>query len=686
MKHYRLTALFAFLALVVAACDDPEPEKQTLSVSPTTVSFTEEGGSAILTVTSNNTWYVDVQDSWLKASTTAGTGNGTIELTAGANAGDARSTTVTVKGSDITCTVNASQEAHVVKTVSLKEVRALYKGTDYKITDDIFTEGVVISDYRRDTDGGLNNYSSARTIIISDGEAGLMLYCGAENKTFARGDKVRVSLKGQTLSVYNNGPVQVNGLPLANIEKVGTQAPVAKEVTLDELLTGNYECLYVAVKDVQLKEELIGTTFVRKNDAGEEQNTSLAFEGKDGRDFDLFTSKYAVFRGETVPTGSGVLKGIAGKYGARIQLSISEKGDFAGLTGARFSTGAHFSLSFTEYPAWGDAGSFDVTITSDVEWTASSSDAGFTLSPAQGTGTEKVKVSFNDNPSSTSVRTAVITFKTTSSAVSTKELTLTVTQQPFEVLTPSAVQPWMEMPAVPSAQNRAFFSHDMTYNGVATRNYSFCMDLDNKVALWVAYPLYKGLTTGTGRSDKWAYDPLVPRRYQGDASRSYTGYDRGHQLPSADRLCTAEANEATFYYTNITPQNADLNQGLWETMEKKVRDQISSSDTLYVVTGCGFKTGGTVQYVKDAQGRDVAVPDYYYKVVLKYKAGTANGGYSAIGFLVDNKAYGNQTVSKSFAKTVDEIETLTGIDFFVNLKDEYQKEAEARYDASSWGL
>ena len=141
--------------------------------------------------------------------------------------------------------------------------------------------------------------------------------------------------------------------------------------------------------------------------------------------------------------GSGVLKGIAGKYGARIQLSISEKGDFAGLTGARFSTGAHFSLSFTEYPAWGDAGSFDVTLTSDVEWTASSSDAGFTLSPDKGTGTEKVKVSFNDNPSSTSVRTAVLTFKTTSSAVSKKELTLTVTQQPYEVLTPSAVQPWM---------------------------------------------------------------------------------------------------------------------------------------------------------------------------------------------------------------------------------------------------
>ena len=157
MKHYILPALFACLALVVAACHEPEPEKQTLSVSPTTVSFTEEGGSALLTVSSNNAWYVEVQDSWLKASTFAGSGDGTIDLTASANAGDARTTTVTVKGGDITVTVSVSQEAHVVQTLSIKEVRALYKGTDYKIADDVFTEGVVISDYRRDTDGGLNN-------------------------------------------------------------------------------------------------------------------------------------------------------------------------------------------------------------------------------------------------------------------------------------------------------------------------------------------------------------------------------------------------------------------------------------------------------------------------------------------------------------------------------------------------
>ena len=693
MKSSRLSILFAVLVFAVSACGTPEPEKVTVtvSVSPSSISFTDDGGTVSIQVTSNGNWYIETLGAWFKPDKFSGSGNASVSVTAETNAEGERTGTLTFKTADQSAAVQVRQDAHVAKTLSLSEVRALYKGTDFRINDDIVTEGQVISDYRRDTDGGLNNYSSAKTMVISDGAAGLMLYCTAENKDFARGDKVRLYLKGQTLSVYNGGPVQVNGMPFKDgsgkvlIEKIGSSAPTAREISLDELLSGDFESMYVAVRDVQVTEDNIGKTFVRKDNNGKPVNTSIAFEGKDGRDFDLFTSQYAVFGEKTVPEGSGILKGIAGKYGARIQMSISELGDFAGLTGDRFATGTHFSLSFTEYPVWGDAGSFEVMINSDVEWTASSSDPGFTLSPDKGNGSELVTVHFNDNPSSTSVRTAVITFKATGGSISGKEVTLTVTQQPFEVLKPSGIQAWMEMPAVPANEDMAFFTHDMTYNGAKARNYSFWLDLKKRVSLWVAYPLYAGMTSGTTRVDKWAFDPIVPRRYQNNASRSFNDYDRGHQLPSADRLCSDEANEQTFYFTNITPQNPDLNQGIWETLEKKVRDQIPSSDTLYVVTGCGFKSE-TVRYTKDASGHDVAVPDYYYKVILKYKAGTANGGYSAIGFVLDNKAYGNQEISKTYAKSVDEVEKLTGLDFFVNLKDDYEKTAEAKYDASSWGL
>ena len=688
MKFPRLPIVLAAVMLFLVSCERPEPEKETVtvSVSPVSLSFATEGGTETISVSSNGLWYAKADGSWLVLSASSGYGNGTLQVSASANGGDARNGQIVFETADQKASVSVSQLMYVKPEAvkrSIKEIRSLYKGSDYKIAEDVFVEGTVISDYRRDTDGGLNNYTSAKTIVISDGEAGLMLYCSGDNKTFARGQKVRVSLLGQTLSVYGQGVVQVNGLPLDNIQYLGTETPVAKEITALELVSGQYECMYVAVKDVQVLDEDLGKSFATSS-----ANTSIAFTDKDGVSFDLFTSRYATFREEIVPSGSGTLKGIAGKYGARYQLTISDKADYAGLTGARFASAGYFYLETSDRTVSGDAGTFNISLMSSVAWKASCSNTAFTISPASGTGSAQITVTYSDNPSASDYRTAVVSITTEDESVAQKELRLTVVQQPFEMLVQSEVKPWLEMPAVKEEEGRAFFSHDMTWKNQVVRNYSFWYDLSGRVALWVAYPLYQGMLSGVKRTDKWEYDPLVPKRYQGEVYNSYAGYDRGHQLPSADRLCNVAANEQTFYFTNITPQNADLNQGLWERLEAHVRERLSGADTLYVVTGCVLTTESdpTPQYVKDNKGNDVAIPKAYYKVILRYKAGEANGGYSAIGFWMENKRYGSTALSKDFARTVDQIEALTGHDFFVNLKDEYEKEAESKYDASVWGL
>ena len=688
MRHFRQLLFLVALTMFVASCGDPqpEPEKVTVSASPSSMEFGMEGGESSLSVTSNGLWYARADQSWIKVSPTSGSGNGTVKVTASPNNSDARTGSVVLETVDNKATVSVSQNGYVKPqpvTKTIREVRAMYQGKDYKITNDVYMEGLVISDYRRDTDGGLNNYTSAKTIIVSDGDAGIMLYCATENKEFARGQKVRIHLLDQVLSVYQDGAIQVNGLPMDRIVPAGLETPVAKEITVDQLLSGDYECMYVAVKEVQVRQEYLSQPFYNATNKG-----SIGFEGKSGGKFDLFSSQYSVFKDEVVPSGSGTLKGIAGKYASHIQVTISAKSDLAGLTGDRYNTGSYFSIPKTEASVSGDAGSFALMLSANVAWKASSSDASFTVTPASGTSGGEVTISYTDNPSSTESRHAVISFTTEDAGVAEKTLKLTVTQQPFEALVQSAVQPWLEMPAVKAEEGKAFFSHDMSYEGKEVRNYSFWHDLNNRVALWVAYPLYKGMTTGTSRTDKWAYDPIVPRRYQADATYSFSGYDRGHQIPSADRLCNAAANEQTFYFTNITPQNKNFNQGIWETLEVQVRNQVSTCDTLYVVTGCVLSTESdpAITYVKDTQGKDVAVPKAYYKVVLRYKAGEANGGYDAIGFWLENRSYGSETIKRSHACSVDDIETRTGIDFFVNLKDDYEKEAESKYDASKWGL
>lgn len=690
MKAVRLLFLFASLLLVTVSCEKPQPEPQKekllVSVAPATLSFPSEGGQATFAVNCNGLWYVRANESWLQVTPTSGSGTGTVTVTATANASDARTGSIVVESTDDKKTVSVSQEMYVKPapaTKTIREIRALYPGKDYKITQDLLVEGVVISDFRRDTDGGLNNYSSAKTIIISDGDAGLMLYCDGDNKTFARGQKVRVHLKDQTLSVYMDGALQVKNLSLTNVEYLGEGTPEAKQITLDQLLDNSFESMYVAVPDVQVKESFLGQTFYTATNKG-----SVTFEGKAGGSFDLFTSQYAVFKDEVVPSGSGMLKGIAGKYSGRIQLVVSEKADYAGMTGPRFTGEPYFTVAKTEASVSGDAGSFTVTVSANVPWTASSSNSAFTVTPASGSTGGNVTVAYTENPSTTDARQAVITF-TTEANVSTKKYTLTITQQALEAVVQSPVANWLELPFMQATEGMGYFSHDMVYKDYNVRNYSFWYDLNNRVALWVAYPLYSGMTRGVSRTDKWDYDPLVPRRYQGDvATRSYTGYDRGHQLPSADRLCTTAANEQTFYFTNITPQNSSLNQNIWQQLEDLIRNQISSSDTLYVVTGCMLRLQDTdeINYIKDNQGRDVAVPRAYFKAVLKYKAGDANGGYSAIGFWLENRSYGSQTISRNDACSVSELERRTGFNFFHNLNDTYEKEAEYKYDASHWGL
>ena len=256
---------------------------------------------------------------------------------------------------------------------------------------------------------------------------------------------------------------------------------------------------------------------------------------------------------------------------------------------------------------------------------------------------------------------------------------------------PTAAPHWLELPATSADDDFSFFSHDCTLNGNKMRNYAYYWDFDNRVSLWVAYPLCSVYMGSSGRSDAWGYDPLMPAALQQDVSGGYQGsgrYDRGHQLPSADRTANYSLNATTFYGVNMTPQNNTLNTGVWSTLESKVRDWSKQSDTLYVVTGCVLTTTSdpTLQTTNDNEGKAVAIPKAYYKVLLKYKAGEANGGYSAIGFWMENRAYGATGLSRSFARSVDEIETLTGIDFFHNLNDTFEKEVEAKYDASSWGL
>ena len=238
---------------------------------------------------------------------------------------------------------------------------------------------------------------------------------------------------------------------------------------------------------------------------------------------------------------------------------------------------------------------------------------------------------------------------------------------------------WLELPAMDDPA-LGYYTHSFEMGGKTYRNYSFGWSQKDRVALWVAYPLCKFYTNGNaGRTNAWALDPLLGE----DSAAPFGGYAgsyaRGHQLPSADRQCCYDANAQTFYGTNMTPQLNEHNEGIWAELEGMVRGWANTSDTTYVVTGVTVSASSKKE--EDSYGNSVTIPDAYFKAVLKYNKASTFAPWTAAAFYLEHRAYSG-SISKSHSMSIDELEEITGIDFFVNLPAKVGKEQAAKLEAA----
>lgn len=114
----------------------------------------------------------------------------------------------------------------------------------------------------------------------------------------------------------------------------------------------------------------------------------------------------------------------------------------------------------------------------------------------------------------------------------------------------------LELPATDD-ESLYFITHDMERRGRTVRNYSYYYSPDDRLAVWVAYPLNSSLRGSGDRTEAWGYDPKVPARYQPVLFSGYSGgYQRGHQLPSADRYGTE--NNTHYQLRVCSNHNAQL--------------------------------------------------------------------------------------------------------------------------------
>jgi endonuclease G, mitochondrial len=191
--------------------------------------------------------------------------------------------------------------------------------------------------------------------------------------------------------------------------------------------------------------------------------------------------------------------------------------------------------------------------------------------------------------------------------------------------------------------------------------------------LWVAYELTANEVAGTlGRTNDYRRDPAIGTGSAVLKDYSRSGYDRGHLAPAADMRWSPEAMSESFYLSNMSPQVAGFNRGVWRKLEARVRNLASAYGRLWVVTGPVLPRQNTTTIGTSR----VTVPDYYYKVLLD-----PDTGHSA-GYLLPNES-SSQPLS-SFIVTIDLVETKTGIDFFPALGDALEAETESAVTPQYW--
>ncbi len=220
----------------------------------------------------------------------------------------------------------------------------------------------------------------------------------------------------------------------------------------------------------------------------------------------------------------------------------------------------------------------------------------------------------------------------------------------------------------------------------STDDYGITFSLEwsyaDKANRWTCYQLHSGnMLNNVSRKDAFKEDTEIPEEYRSTLSDySGSGFSRGHLCPSSDRLCSREQNSQTFYLSNMQPQYQAHNGGLWATLENKVQSWATKCDTLYVVKA-GTIRSDQILSVK-CNGK-LIVPKYFYMALLAYDKSTDT--YQAIGLWTEHKN-ANESFSQlaNYAKTINQLEELTGIDFFCNLPDDIEEEVEKQYNLNYW--
>jgi endonuclease G len=216
--------------------------------------------------------------------------------------------------------------------------------------------------------------------------------------------------------------------------------------------------------------------------------------------------------------------------------------------------------------------------------------------------------------------------------------------------------------------------------------YSLSYNRNRGTPNWVSWHLDNTWLGSAARQDDFRADVLPTGWYRvGGSSYSGSGFDRGHNCPSADRTYSTTDNSATFLMTNMIPQAPVNNQQGWAQLENYCRTLANQGNELYIIMG-SYGTGGTGSAGTKStidNGR-ITVPNRIWKVILVLPKGTSDiSRVTSSTRVIAVNTPNTQSVSSwgGYRTTVDAIESATGYNLFSNLSSTLQSTLESRVDS-----
>ena len=228
--------------------------------------------------------------------------------------------------------------------------------------------------------------------------------------------------------------------------------------------------------------------------------------------------------------------------------------------------------------------------------------------------------------------------------------------------------------------------------------YALSYNRERNIPNWASWQLNDRWLGEAKRQDDFRLDPALPVGWYRVRPADYakSGFDKGHVVSSEDRGRSDLDNSSIFLMTNMVPQAPDNNRVVWSQFEAACRNLVKQGKELYIVGGSsgfgGIGSNGERSVLNNSVlNNNVVVPATLWKVVLVLdRPGTQPKDVTVatsrtIAIVVPNQQGVKSKPWREYVTSVDEVEKLTGYNFFRNLPEPVQKSIEATVDRQAVG-